>query len=398
MQRLENLLFSYQRPFSPVELSNGTATTIKEVELYRNYQVGHRSVTFSAEDGFPFGPNDLPYLSTVSEMQHLDMSASPRGQDQLNSGSRADDSETDKLPSTSFRCLCPDHRPLDCTPTDTAICLFNPSQSKNGEVQHNSISEALQMLHPPGDPFVLGDGFQRDGLAGDPSRQHLIPPNSLATGMAVVTADSCNPPFDRLSEGAEEELRNHVLSRSGRCSSNSLRDIYSCTINIRTSSFTAAFLANGAIIGVSKEAMTEVDGQSPFYTEGLSKESAEQKCKEGFKAIKPDLRPVPVQLTRRHHPYIDALPFKSFRERVIVILGEFRLFEGLELFEDLLNGGLVCWSTTSGIGSPWDARSWEARPWFLKKWWMLLGGQDGEIYKQTCWWYELRGETPPPVW
>lgn len=70
-----------------------------------------------------------------------------------------------------------------------------------------------------------------------------------------------------------------------------------------------------------------------------------------------------------------------------------------DLCADLQNDGLICWgsslgggSAAMGSGAPWDARSWEAQSWFLRKWWILIGGAEGEIYKQTRWWCEMRGE------
>lgn len=70
------------------------------------------------------------------------------------------------------------------------------------------------------------------------------------------------------------------------------------------------------------------------------------------------------------------------------------IFDETDLTRDMDKGGIVCWGADSraGSGTPWDHRSWEFRPWFLKKWWMLTGGMEGEIGKQSAWWAEMRGE------
>jgi hypothetical protein len=43
-------------------------------------------------------------------------------------------------------------------------------------------------------------------------------------------------------------------------------------------------------------------------------------------------------------------------------------------------------------GNLWDVRSWEAKVWFLKKYWWLLGGEEGELVRQSEWWRSVRGE------
>jgi hypothetical protein len=120
-----------------------------------------------------------------------------------------------------------------------------------------------------------------------------------------------------------------------------------------------------------------------------------------FKTLKPDLRPTIEQITVRHHPYIDILPFPMLRNNLITRQEE---FDEDEFFHDILVG-LVCWGgsgvgkkdrdTSTGYastGTPWDVRSWEARAWFLKKYWSLLGGEDGELVRQSEWWRGIRGD------
>ncbi|KAJ9315703.1 hypothetical protein DTO271D3_3959 [Paecilomyces variotii] len=140
---------------------------------------------------------------------------------------------------------------------------------------------------------------------------------------------------------------------------------------------------------------------SPFFEPGISREAAEKMCSVGFANMKPFLRPVPAQLLNSHYSYIDTIPFPSFRERAIsMICTNPPMIDEKELFHDLLHDGLVCWaldpakpSSFETGSAPWDLRSWEARPWFLNKWWILVGGTQSEIYRQTVWWREMRGET-----
>jgi hypothetical protein len=109
---------------------------------------------------------------------------------------------------------------------------------------------------------------------------------------------------------------------------------------------------------------------------------------------------------RYPHPcYADTLPFASVRQRLIGMLNcDPPLLDADDLCKDLVRGGLICWGSSisgdarKGSGAPWDCRSWEAQPWFLKKWWLMVGGSDGVIFKQTRWWHEFRGDRLPDIW
>lgn len=111
------------------------------------------------------------------------------------------------------------------------------------------------------------------------------------------------------------------------------------------------------------------------------------------------LQPTLSQILFPHHPIFDLIPIPAFRERAIMLATTSpALLNSLELKQDILCGGLVCWGTKygsnhGGKGQPWDLRSWEASPWFLKKWRLLVGGKDGDLWKQSLWWRNLRGES-----
>ncbi|KAF4342786.1 hypothetical protein FBEOM_3265 [Fusarium beomiforme] len=117
-----------------------------------------------------------------------------------------------------------------------------------------------------------------------------------------------------------------------------------------------------------------------------------------FRDISPDLQPTENQLTFGHHPYIDVIPFKTFRENLITALNRDSntIDEGV-LCHDILSGGFTCWgagrnSQGMGAGVPWDSRSWEPSVWFLVKYRVLAGEWDGELWKSARWWHSTRGE------
>jgi hypothetical protein len=186
----------------------------------------------------------------------------------------------------------------------------------------------------------------------------------------------------------------------------SLPDIRRNNIRIKQVLFVAACVANASSLGLPLEGLNSASAESPFFRDSVSESAAKTACLSDFPDLKTHLRPCATQLMYRHHPYIDVLPFPTFRERLIKLAcAEEPMIDEDELCKDLENDGLICWgsspdggSAATGSGAPWDIRSWEAQGWFMKKWWILIGGAEGEIYKQTQWWREMRGERSCYLW
>ena len=182
-----------------------------------------------------------------------------------------------------------------------------------------------------------------------------------------------------------------------------LPDIHRNNIRIKQLLFVAACVTNASLLGLSMEGLDCTSAESPFFRKSISESAAKELCLNDFLDLKTHLRPSATQLVIRHHPYIDVLPFPTFRERLIKLAcSKEPIIDEDELCHDLENDGLICWgsslgggSSAVGSGAPWDIRSWEAQDWFVKKWWILIGGVDGEIFKQTQWW---RGERACYPW
>ncbi|KUL87984.1 hypothetical protein ZTR_03961 [Talaromyces verruculosus] len=138
---------------------------------------------------------------------------------------------------------------------------------------------------------------------------------------------------------------------------------------------------------------------SPFYRPATASDDPTALLATVSKPYTPKfLQPTLSQILFPHHPIFDLIPIPAFRERAIMLATTSpALLNSLELKQDIMCGGLVCWGTRygsshGGNGQPWDVRSWEAAPWFLKKWRLLVGGKDGDLWKQSVWWRNLRGE------
>ena len=188
-------------------------------------------------------------------------------------------------------------------------------------------------------------------------------------------------------------------------------DPYANNIRIERVCIAAALYTLGMYVGVTEEMICADTSLSPFFCP--SAESADDMVdaictvQRIFKTLKPDLRPNSEQITIEHHPYIDILPFPTLRRNLITHLEE---IDEDEFFQDMITG-LVCWggagigrkdreesTGNASTGTPWDVRSWEARVWFLQKYWTLLGGEDGELVRQSEWWRSVRGEDTVEVW
>jgi hypothetical protein len=179
----------------------------------------------------------------------------------------------------------------------------------------------------------------------------------------------------------------------------SLPDIHRNHIQMKPLLYVAACIANASALGIFFSAETCEDVESPFFRDSISESAAKAACLNDYTSLKTHLRPCAAQLMQRHHPWIDVFPFPTLRERAIKLAYcEEPMIDEDDFCNDLTEG-LVCWGSVNGDGSsamgsgaPWDVRSWEAQPWFLKKWWIVIGDAEGEIYKQTQWWRQMRGE------
>ncbi|CAG9938636.1 unnamed protein product [Clonostachys rosea f. rosea IK726] len=102
------------------------------------------------------------------------------------------------------------------------------------------------------------------------------------------------------------------------------------------------------------------------------------------------LRPTSLQLTVKHHPWIDLWPFPAMRDN---ILSRGEEYDDTELCLDLVEN--YCGpSGMSGFrvwGDPWSPENWEISEEFLMKWGWVVAGCS-ELLIATDYWRERRGE------
>jgi hypothetical protein len=234
----------------------------------------------------------------------------------------------------------------------------------------------------------------RAGLRQAPTRP---PQNPLSNDTFLI--DEPNVPLrtDRILV-PENRMRVHA---------HALPNAYANHLRLKQFTTISALRSSIESLGLTFSQLSNPDTESPFYRGPLSKDVAEMTItKERFDDVAPHLRPTIAQIRHRHHPYLDGLPFPTLRERIIDACSlESPILDEEDLCDDLEKGGLICWGSylgdgnrATGSGAPWDYRSWEAQPWFLRKWWFFIGGSQGELFQQTRWWHEIRGDRLVAPW
>ncbi|EGX94789.1 hypothetical protein CCM_03060 [Cordyceps militaris CM01] len=159
-------------------------------------------------------------------------------------------------------------------------------------------------------------------------------------------------------------------------------------------------------VGMTKDMLCVAKAMSPFFrptgeiANGTCADAVVKTVQVIFKSLKPDMRPVREQIICQHVAFIDVLPFPTLRRNVI---NSGEAIDLTEFYHDLIDG-LIFWGGTAkkstagsadghvSAGTPWESRSWEARTWFLRKYWALLGGEEGELVRQSEWWRNVRGD------
>ncbi|CAM1505537.1 Fc.00g111740.m01.CDS01 [Cosmosporella sp. VM-42] len=168
-------------------------------------------------------------------------------------------------------------------------------------------------------------------------------------------------------------------------------DVYMNTLRLETWCVVGAMLENCLHVGITQAMFCSDNAISPFFRlQSAESSGLVASVQRVFKSLQYDLRPTLAQITTEHHPYIDAIPFQDIRDNLIE---QMDVIDEDEFFHDALNH-LRCWGGVAGAhtGSPWDSRSWEASEMFLRKWSHIVGGDDGELTRQSRWWRSLRGD------
>ncbi|RAK96945.1 uncharacterized protein BO80DRAFT_458539 [Aspergillus ibericus CBS 121593] len=242
----------------------------------------------------------------------------------------------------------------------------------------------------------------------DPSLLTLNKPNDSLELYWTTTIDcGCSSPHFHIRTENTDPLHYGEVRIFRFGSSAPAADPYANNLRIDRVCTITALYTLGTHLGITEDVLCAEEALSPFFrsstglTDDMAKANMISTVQGAFKALKPDMRPNIEQITVEHHPYIDILPFPTLRRNLIT---HPEYIDEDEFFHDVLTG-LVCWGGAgigrrdrqlsmgyASTGTPWDVRSWEAKVWFLKKYWTLLGGEEGELVRQSEWWRSIRGD------
>lgn len=144
-----------------------------------------------------------------------------------------------------------------------------------------------------------------------------------------------------------------------------------------------ATLSNMYTLDITPSMMNDDSSESTFFS------AASAPPTTMLKHLPPSLQPTPLQVSRRHHPWFDILPFPALRDTLIARQDE---YDDLQLCMDMLGlasddaqVGLLVWQ------DPWDPHGWEMTQEFARNW-LWLFNSSAELKGSTAYWRRQRGE------
>jgi hypothetical protein len=187
-----------------------------------------------------------------------------------------------------------------------------------------------------------------------------------------------------LQRFAEQALASYL--RADPCVDHYLKLIQLNTIN--------AFTRNAAALGFRFDWLV-CAAISPFGCGGQGRNPVSVTAV----AMPSNLAPTSLQLTTRHHPWLDLFPIPRMRDNMLTAISVLSPEEEQSLFDDIMESGTGTKDEWGGLfvwGEPCDPQSWEVSIPFLQRWGWLLRGCP-EIITSTNRWRRRRGERPIPT-
>ncbi|KAH7170492.1 hypothetical protein EDB81DRAFT_941392 [Dactylonectria macrodidyma] len=256
------------------------------------------------------------------------------------------------------------------------VMTINPSQLQ----QNTAISTAVSTI-APGEGEAAGETWDQGSLS--PSFDQWL--------VEAFPIDNSGPPVIFFNCGCPVL---HIPSQSPFVLLPIVPDLRMNTLRIEIVCSMAAMLENCLHLGITRKMFCADESVSPFYRPQIDapaeRANLVDSVQRGFRGLHFDLRPTRKQIIMNHHPFLDVIPFTDIRDNLIEYAD---VIDEDEFFHDSLNH-LTCWGSVKGAhtGSPWDGRSWEASEIFLQRWALIVGGEDGELTRQSRWWRSLRGD------
>jgi hypothetical protein len=183
-----------------------------------------------------------------------------------------------------------------------------------------------------------------------------------------------------LERFAEQALTSYMTADP--CADHHLRLIQFNTIN--------GFTRNAAALGYKFDWLI-CAAISPFGRDGHVNDVARSTAVN----LPSSLAPTTLQLTTRHHPWLDLFPIPQLRDNLLMAISMLSPEDEQRLFDDVMDagGGKNEWAGLLVWGEPSDPQSWEVSVPFLQRWAWLMRGCP-ELIESTNRWRRRRGERP----
>ncbi|KFZ24488.1 hypothetical protein V502_01023 [Pseudogymnoascus sp. VKM F-4520 (FW-2644)] len=171
---------------------------------------------------------------------------------------------------------------------------------------------------------------------------------AIWTGMRML--------LQQKSASVSGELSFHRNADDQMASSSARADLYGSTITLESICSASAYLANAEYLKIPFANLVNDFAESPFslsrnrspgLLNGGNIATADPHEASIFQGIDDsDLAPTAAQFSIPHHPYLDIIPWPTFRSKAI-IAGSVNppLIDEADLCLDLMNGGLRCWGS-----------------------------------------------------
>ncbi len=171
---------------------------------------------------------------------------------------------------------------------------------------------------------------------------------------------------------------------------------YLNTLQLMQTTIVSACQFNAACLGYDIGRLYEPSCMSRFFRPTSSiDDPAALLAATTHPSIPLHLRPTLPQILFPHHACFDLIPLPTLRSRALMMAAAMpHAFDMMELKRDLYcHNAVVFWRQgTDGRGSqPWDTQNWEVAEWFLRKWSLMLGVEDGELWRSNREWRRARG-------
>ncbi|EXJ70007.1 uncharacterized protein A1O5_07080 [Cladophialophora psammophila CBS 110553] len=277
-----------------------------------------------------------------------------------------------------------EHGVLDCM-TSLASKSSNPANNIN----NLGLASRQVTANPPSVTLSISDTLELDLLT---SRSPVLSPSRLLPA-PIDWAMPLHGPQSTDLFPVEVCGSNTEIIQDPSETWKTLPDPITKTIQLAPVTTLTAIIDNALRLHLDLSKILTADYMSPFYRPVAPQDDPQfLPGTASYPWIPADLQPTLAQIVYPHHPFLDLIPFPLIRARAIMMVTFMPHAFNLANFKNdiFTNGALVCLPTSSNR-QPWDMRNWEAAPWFLRKWKMLVDGDGGELWKQSSWWWSMRG-------